>query len=183
MVLTNEDKNRIINNRKPIIEIDGKRYFSKIGMFQMDGVPLVVEKLADLVGIKSAHIERFLIDGAAYYLSEDLNNSDETRFESAMYSIRFAQTLNEMCDALQDHYPKQTVFLIDKVIKIYMFDTLIMNSDRNYSNWGFLYSGDAVKAVCDRFGLFAQRIKIYKDDKCLKEIKPGTGEIKAFRDL
>ncbi len=43
--------------------------------------------------------------------------------------------------------------------------------------------GSTVKAVCDRFGLFAQRIKIYKDDKCLKEIKLGAGEMKGFRDL
>jgi hypothetical protein len=138
MILSKEIEDKIKTTHNPTIDLDGKKYYVKSGMIQFDGVELVVEELAKIVGVKSIKSERLLLDGIPYYLSEDLNGMEGKTFELAMCHILFGHTLNEMFDALQRFYPNNVIGLMDQIVKMFMFDALVMNQDRNYSNWGFL---------------------------------------------
>ena len=134
--LSKEIKEKIACPSNLTIDINGTKYYIKKAKDEVDGIELVIEELAKLVNIKCAHYERVKVDNNIYYLSEDLGKDKP-----------FSNKLNDIFNALEATYPNQIVFLIDEIVKIFIFDSLIINYDRSYYNWGFNYDKNGISDV------------------------------------
>ncbi len=99
-------------------------------------VEMLVEKIADLFGLKHAHYIPITIDGLNYYLSEDLNN--QGTFSTAYDLGIDSNSLRDISDSVLNLFPNDFDRLIDDIIKMYFMDLMILNIDRHVSNWGFI---------------------------------------------
>ena len=83
----------ILGKDKGTAEINGKKYFFK----RNDAyVEILVEKIADLFGLKHAHYFPITLYGKNYYLSEDLNYQGqfETAFDAGIeYALKDAAVI------------------------------------------------------------------------------------------
>ena len=117
---------------KPSTIINGVRYYTKKVNKYNEGVELVVEKLANLVGINCAHYGIIEKDGEKYYLSEEIKGFVNSEIFSA-----YKHSIEDILDYINKTYPDQAVKITDEIIRIFLFDILLLNGDRNSHNWGF----------------------------------------------
>ncbi len=99
-------------------------------------VELLAEKIADLFGFNHAHYIPVTVDGLNYYISEDLN---ERGFFTTADDLGInSNNIHDIRDYVLTLFPNEFDRLMDDIIKMYFMDLLILNIDRNVSNWGFL---------------------------------------------
>lgn len=143
MLKLNEEQRNYINRlRYGSLKIDDKTYYFKLMNDSSSyGLEMVAEELAKLVGIKCAHYECVEINGFNYYLSEDIGKAD--KFLCA-YGIGIkGDSLYDIWNVLEKKCPKKVEYLMRQIVKIYIFDILILNDDRNFGNYGFkVVNGD-----------------------------------------
>ena len=125
---------------KPTMIIDGKRYYVKEINEYNEGVELVVEQLAKLVGINCAHYGIIEKHGKNYYLSEEIDG-----FINSEMFTEYSKNIKSILDYISSNYPEQAAIIIDQIIKLFLFDILILNGDRNSHNWGFTSENGKIK--------------------------------------
>lgn len=157
-----------INFKKPSTKIDGKRYFIKEINDYTDGIELVVERLANLVGINCAHYDRVINNGHRYYLTEEIKN-----YMSAETFTMYKENLNDILDYINSNYPNKSAVIIDQIIKIFLFDIIILNGDRNSHNWGFSTRDDDVDVY-----ILDNSCAFYGEEKVKLGLKEASYEIK-----
>lgn len=137
MIKLNEEILKIIKESdfvSPIkVDIEGIYYYVKK---DADFLELVGEELARIIGLKCAHYEPLVIDNENYVISRDLASLGvfevfrEFR-ENGDYNLYNIWNLIE-----EDNLNSET--LMRDVVKMYVYDYLFMNSDRNFANFGLL---------------------------------------------
>lgn len=131
-----------VNNGSCIIG-EYKYYFKK-AIPPFIKTELIANKLAALLNIKCLEYISILIADLSYYFSKDLNA------EGTFYTLSELGVLDSSLSAhlqgLNDIFPNNPE-LIDDIIKIYLFDILFMNSDRNPGNIGLLVSRKGPKII------------------------------------
>ena len=123
----------ILAKDKGTTVINGKKYYFK----RNDAyVEVLVEKIADLFGLKHAHYYPVILEEKRYYLSEDLNEHGffETAFDAGIDTL----DLRYIRDYVLNSYPNDFDHLMDEIMKMFFMDLMILNIDRNNCNWGFL---------------------------------------------
>ena len=143
--LTNKEKEYIEEYSNGNIIINGKKYYFKLVVSANHGFEIIIEHLSKLVGIKCAHYEMININGTNYYLTEDLAGTDE--FYDA-YELGLADnSLYDIWNVLEMRYPDKSKYLMDQIVKIFIFDIITLNNDRNYGNYGFKFINGQIEDV------------------------------------
>lgn len=143
--LTDKEKQYIDENTNGAIIIDNKKYYFKLISSMSIGIEVAVENLAKLVDIKCAHYEVVEINGLNYYLSLDIAENKE--FYDA-YELGFvSNSLYDIWNELEIRYPDKANYIMQEIVKIYIFDILILNEDRNYGNYGFTINNGNIEDV------------------------------------
>ena len=169
MLTLNNDEIERIKSGKHYVTINSKNYYVK-KINNNDGIELVTERLAKLVNINSVHYERVVIDDEVYYLSEDLNK--DGKYLSAKYVVMHKTSMIDMFDVLNKYYDNENIlYLIDEIIKIFIFDILILNYDRHLNNWGFTFK----KGKLDKVYILDNEYAFYKLDKVKLTAKNTSG--------
>ena len=144
--LTDKQKEYLLTNLKGIININGKRYFFK--KIELDANELVMERLAKAVDIKCAHYERITVNDNIFYLSDDIadNIDDFTIDENGRPRGNGFVSFNELVNGehqitdiwieIEQLLPGYEKKIIYEIIKIYLFDILTLNDDRQEANFG-----------------------------------------------
>ena len=146
--LTEKQKEQIIITRCGKIEIDQKKYYYKPVLRHVEGVELLIEKLANLVDINCAHYERIEIEGMPYMLSEDIAKNKVFKTANEVIDTNSVTgSLYDIWNTLEKKYPNDIEWIMNEIVKIYIFDILILQSDRSLGNWGILFDGDRVDKV------------------------------------
>lgn len=172
--LTDEQKFLIVAG-KETITIGNTKYYVKYGDNPI--MELAGEELARRVGITCAHYETTEIQGATFLVSPDLSvNGHE--FKSAYELGILSNSLYSIWDYLEKDKLANTPEIMNKVLKVYFFDTILRPADRHNANWGFLFVGDKITDVCilDNELMIAPRTThmntaVYEDDT-LKDVVP-----------
>lgn len=139
MIKLREEELKLIYRKKRgiLVKDSGTYYFKEA--FE-DGIELIVERLAKLVGIKCAHYEFLNIKGKRFYLSQMIANEDKFyTLEDLDFNER---NLTELRNSLNTFYPKYVDYIMEQIIKIYLFDIIILNPDRRGANIGIYYQKD-----------------------------------------
>ena len=146
MIKLNEEQEKYIDeyNNGSII-IGGKKYYFKLIPSMSYGLEIVAEHLANLAGIKCAHYEVVTINDLNYYLSLDLGQ--DKNYASAYELGFFDNSLYNIWNELELRYPDNKEYIMQEIVKIFMFDILLLNDDRNYGNYGFIIDGNKLKDV------------------------------------
>lgn len=138
--LTTKKELEVLKNYKGSFSLNGKNYFYKPNS---DNVELVIEKITDMLGILSPHYMVQNVLGIPYYFSEDLGNGGE--FISADALCLDNECLPEAFDYFDRDYPECAFELKRDLIKIYLMDIILMNHDRNSTNWGLVIKDGKVR--------------------------------------
>ena len=143
--LEDKEKQYIDENTNGTIIIDNKKYYFKLIPSMSIGIEVAVENLAKLVDIKCAHYEVVEINGLNYYLCEDISGKDKfyTAYELGFYDY----SLQNIWSEFELRYPEKYEYLKEQMIKIYIFDILLLNNDRNYGNFGFKFINSKIEDV------------------------------------
>lgn len=145
IILTEENKKYIKESElKGNIKIDGVEYFYKVYNDGMKYSEIIAEKLMHLLGIKCAHYDTSIIDDELYYFSKSLGT--DGLFLCANCMPLYGNTLYELWINIEKYYGDAKVAMED-IIKIYLFDILFMNSDRDSRNYGILHNNDGSIAI------------------------------------
>lgn len=143
--LQKEQKYYIFSYNRGNLIIDGKKYFFKLIPNNVYGIETLVENLAKLVDIKCPHYEYVTINGLNYSLSEDIAGTGD--FYTAYELGFFDNSLYDIWNVLEMQFPDKVSELMEKIIKIYIFDILLLNDDRNYGNYGFKVNDGKIEDV------------------------------------
>ena len=119
------------------IEVNNKNYFVKKDD-NNDKHELIVERLANLVGIRCAHYYYREINGVGYYLSEDLSSNGIFLTADNLGLSRQTYSLYSIWSFFERKYPNECQKLMNEFIKIYLFNFFVLNSDLHSGNWGVL---------------------------------------------
>lgn len=153
--LTENDKEIIRHLGYPkIVNLSSGSYLIKADYDKTGVNELIGKKLADIMGLVCPRYFLVEVDNDKYLLSEDLNqygefisaleicenfkshkkedksNEDITISDNSIYSI---------WNYLEDSFPlEKSKELMNEIIRMYIFDILFLNSDRDLKNWGIL---------------------------------------------
>ena len=116
------------------INIDGKEYFCKYAM--EPGDQIFANSLATKMRIICAKDYIVKVDEDYYYLSYSFNNDGVFKDGNAL-GIK-SNGLYDIWLFFEKNYPKDSKKLTYQLIKVYLFDIFMMNSDRNLGNLGVL---------------------------------------------
>lgn len=156
------------------VSIDGRTYFGKIAQVYNgdDGLELVAEDLAYIVGINSAHYEALVMDGQLIYLSEDLNSyGNFISFKDI--GINKSHSLFDIKKALEFLYPENIDGLMDEVVKVYLFDLLLMQYDRHKANWGIKFFNGVPESISilDNEKMFSKKYQPHLVARPIEDVK------------
>lgn len=168
---------RIIRNELPrydrkFININGKDYFCKYAL--EPGDQIFANNLASKIGIMCAKDYIVKVNHDYYYLSYSFNN-DGIFKDGNDLGIK-SNGLYDIWIFFEKNYPKDSKKLTYQLIRVYLFDIFMMNSDRNLGNLGILNRNGVVdlcildnEYVFSDFGAnllpklyFNDRLKSYK---------------------
>ncbi len=144
--LTNNDKEEMLKKEKGYLLKNNKKYYYKLALPSLEGMELVIEDLAKLVDIKCANYEMLKIDDMYFYISLDVGYPNQFITASSL-GIK-STNLYDIWDYLEKISFNNSKELMLKIIKIYLFDILIVNPDRRYINWGFIINNNKILDVC-----------------------------------
>ena len=139
---------RIIRNELPrydrkFININGKDYFCKYAL--EPGDQIFANNLASKIGIMCAKDYIVKVNHDYYYLSYSFNN-DGIFKDGNDLGIK-SNGLYDIWMFFEKNYPKDSKKLTYQLIRVYLFDIFMMNSDRNLGNLGILIR-DGVADLC-----------------------------------
>ena len=120
-----------------IVILNGKRYYFKI--VEDEGHELVGDKLANICGINTTSDKIVLVNNEYYYLSYDLNN-DGVYKDAGNMGIT-SLNLYDIWIMLEQTYPESSKKLMEQLIRIFIFDSILMFDDRHMFNFGVLSKG------------------------------------------
>ena len=127
---------KIIPNKfdenKGIVLLENQRLFYKLNGH--DAVELIVKRIADDVGINCASYTLVKHHGIEYCVSPDIGESFKTAEELGIVGHK----LCEIKRGLENRYPNDVDRLYYEIVKLYIFDILLLNFDRTELNWGIL---------------------------------------------
>lgn len=148
MEVSLKDKNRISNNVGNKININGKNYYIKRPLGKIYCAEIIAERLCNILGIKTAHYEIVDIDGNRFYLSEVLGENGYFVTGSELSTIAkpedgnlSADSLYYIWEVLEAYFDKTGIPMLD-IVKVYLFDIMFLNSDRNAPNWALVNDGE-----------------------------------------
>lgn len=110
---------------------------------------IIGEILCSILGIKCAHYNAFLINDTYYVASIDLNIEGNFILAKAFLSEN-ENNIPCIIDYFNHNYPNSEE-LATEILKVFLFDTLFLNSDRYTENWGLL---DGHIVIFDNAGIF-----------------------------
>lgn len=187
--LTEKDKEIIRRLGYPkIVNLSSGSYLIKADYANKGVNELIGKKLADIMGLICPRYFLVEVENERYLLSEDLNqygsfitglelsennedgfisysmNSfyrDETWYDKDAEHILHGNSLYDIWVYFEKNYPfKIQKQLIDEILKVYMFDILFLNYDRDSRNWGILRQKDQVNVVIlDNEMIFSKKRK------------------------
>lgn len=154
---------------------------------------LIGKKLADIMGLTCPRYFIVEIDNEKYLLSEDLNQygrftpaldfgekydddyesyplgklyQDETWYDEDAKKILHGNSLYDVWSFLEHNYPSNiSKELMNEILKVYIFDILFLNYDRDARNWGILTGKDHVNIIILDNELIFSKKEENKDDK------------------
>ncbi len=140
-LLTDEQKKNLSSSHG-ILVVNGDRYYYKYcDNFRLKGksIPIygveeLMEELAKSVGINSAHYELANIDGSYYTFSKEISPFFDTGEKLGIE----AHSLYNIWNELEKKKYNNTYDLMLNFIRMYLFDLLFLNGDRESDNWGIV---------------------------------------------
>jgi len=117
--------------------LNGKRYYFKI--VEDEGHELVGDKLANICGINTTSDKIVLVNNEYYYLSYDLNNDGVYKDAGNMGITNL--NLYDIWIMLEQTYAESSKKLMEQLIRIFIFDSILMFDDRYMFNFGVLSKG------------------------------------------
>lgn len=151
------------------IELDSGFYFVKGST--NDAIlknELIGEKLAQVFGLNCPKYHYVRINDFGYILSEDLNKKGLFKNIEELGLAKESCKLEDICTLLESKHKLQKDAIID-IIKIYIFDIMFFNHDRDPLNWGIYFDSLGIKAitVLDHESLFQPllTLKLYHTSK------------------
>lgn len=140
IILTEENKKYIKESElKGNIKIDGVEYFYKVYTDGLKYSEIIAEKALKILGIRCAHYDAAKIDDDIYLFSEHLNTKGKILIEKNFSDV--SNSLYAIWNMLENFYGNAEDAM-DDLIKIYLFDILFMNSDRNIGNFLIVKEND-----------------------------------------
>lgn len=185
--LTENDKEIIRHLGDPkIVNLSSGSYLIKEDYDKTGANELIGKKLADIMGLVCPRYFLVDVDNKKYILSEDLNQygkfmpafdfcekyedefesyplnklyQDETWYDEDAKKILHGNSLYDIWSFLENNYPSEiSKELMSQVLKIYIFDILFLNYDRDARNWGILTQKDQVNiAILDNELIFTKK--------------------------
>lgn len=134
MALTEYEQLQALKSKVIKLEFNGEPSFIK----ENDTLTEILgEKICSVLGIKCAHYSAFLINDTYYVASRDLQI--EGRFILAKdFLSENENNIPNIISFFINNYPNCEELILE-VLKMFLFDTIFLNSDRYTENWGLLY--------------------------------------------
>lgn len=158
--LTEKDKEIIRRLGYPkIVNLSSGSYLVKSNYKNKGINEQISKKLADILGLVCPSYYLVNVDNESFVLSEDLNQYGE--FISALeicekYKDSNVDVVDNITDNslysvwafIENSYPDATSkALMNEVLKMYIFDILFLNYDRDLKNWGILVQKDGTTNI------------------------------------
>jgi hypothetical protein len=149
LALSEQEKSYLYKFIDDFITINDKRYYVKVQ--REPNMEILMERLAKLVGINSAHYEMATYNNTSYDLSEDLNGlglftlGSDISLDAKLYkeeSDISYKSLYTIWSELEKKYPQSIENLMKQIITMYIFDIFLLIHDRERRNWGILSNED-----------------------------------------
>ncbi|MCM1053726.1 MAG: hypothetical protein NC483_07120 [Ruminococcus sp.] len=140
--ISEEQKRMIVKNNHDWVNINGKNYYVKKHRVGIPFSEIIAKRIMDVLNIKNANYEAVIIDDELFYLSEDLNGYG-TFVGSEILKVKIA-SLYDYWTFLEKLYKDSAKELMAELIRVYLFDLVMMHADRNYANWGILTNQDGI---------------------------------------
>jgi len=173
MLNLNESDKEIIKRLgyPKVVNLSIGSYLIKLDCEKTGEYELIGEKLAHLFELKCPQYYLVEINSEKYVLSADLNQYGEfltganlkileNEYQSVplkdIYSLKDHPSVPNILhgNSLYDiqayfiaNYPDQVIEIMHSILKIYFFDILFLNFDRNLSNWGILKNNNKVEVI------------------------------------
>ena len=171
----NEFLGKYVDAAPCFVVIQGKRYYFKF--VEDEGHELVGDSLANICGINCAKDSIVLVKGDYYYLSYDLNNDGE--YTDAAKLGFTSLSMYNIWNTLEEKYPKYPKKLMKELVKIYVFDALLLYGDRHLNNFGILDDNGTLSFyILDNEMIFS-----VTDDIRLKPIFSNGDKLKKYIDF
>lgn len=162
--LTENDKEIIRHLGYPkIVNLSSGSYLIKVDYDKTGVNELIGKKLADIMGLVCPRYFLVEVDNAKYLLSEDLNQYGEfisaleicENFKSHKKEYKSNEDINISDNSiysiwayLEANFPvAKSKELMKEIIRMYIFDILFLNNDRDLKNWGILTQSDGSSHV------------------------------------
>ena len=145
--ISENDKFKILNSFGPTkLNINGINYFVK---YDPDYAELVGEEIAKFIGLKCAHYEPIVINDRNYVASLDLDSEGEFNLYSAYNNGNLLFNLYNIWHIIEENFVYSANIMHD-ITLMYIFDLLLMNSDRNFDNFG-IFDGKHIAILDNQF--------------------------------
>lgn len=133
MALTEYEQIQALKSKVLKTEFNGEPSFIK----ENDTLTEVLsEKLCSVLKIRCAHYSPFLINNTYYVASRDLNIEGDFILAKDFLSEE-DNNIPSIINFFVNNYPNYEELIIE-ILKVFLFDTLFLNSDRYTENWGIL---------------------------------------------
>ena len=135
----------IIQSHDNFIYLDSEKYFFKFTSIKGLFNELIGNVIASSFGINHVNYQNVEYNGFLGVISLDFINENEYVSANSIlrrFDLENYNNLDIFTSCVKDMY---NVDLTDDVVKLFLFDILIANSDRHSENYGVLVSGDDVK--------------------------------------
>lgn len=192
--LTEQDKEIIRHLGYPkLVNLSQGKFLVKADYQNTSVNELIGKKLADIMGIVCPRYFLVDVDKEKYILSEDLNQygkftpaielgekydddfesyplrklyQNESWYDEEAEKLLHGNSLYDIWSYFEKNYPSDiSKSLMDEILKIYIFDILFLNYDRDSRNWGILTQKDQANVVIlDNELIFTKKSEEDKDD-------------------
>lgn len=163
LALSEEQLKYVTHFTNGTIDIDGVTYICKAHVSGMEYSEIIAEKVCRILGINCAHYESLVIGNDIYYFSKHLNTIGKF-IPGDDLGIR-QNTLYDVWAVLEEYFGDASLAMED-LVKIYLFDILFINSDRDNRNFGlvrvgnetriYAYDNEFIFDDCDKVSLSAK---------------------------
>lgn len=153
--LTENDKEIIRHLGYPkIVNLSSGSYLIKADYDKTGVNELIGKKLADIMGLVCPRYFLVEVDNDKYLLSEDLNQYGEfisaleicENFKSHKKEDKSNEDINISDNSIYSIWayleanfpPEKSKKMMNEIIRMYIFDILFLNNDRDLKNWGIL---------------------------------------------
>ncbi len=115
---------------------------------------IIGEEAAKTIELECAHYEPLFINGYAYVASEDLSERGEFHLYEEYAGYESQYNLYSIWHILETNFSNCEEIMFD-VLKMYLYDLLLINNDRDFENFGILIrDGKAKLVIFDNSNIF-----------------------------